>query len=466
MAVIVIIFTHYEAVARPNQATSDTVVIESHLAQPAPAAPTTTRVYLPLANATTLPELAVTPLHSAPTATAIRLFTTSPEPSPTPIFTWHTVQRGETLISIAAEYALSTETLLATNDLRDPTALEVGHTLLIPPAEGVRIPIILHEIKADDDLLAIAAQYGSSQKDILTANPSLDQTNLPVGEKLVVPIIFNQPQPVANRVNVEEATTYTIKNGDIPLLIAAQFDIPVEILLATNDISDPTRLQVGQQIIIPPHEGISQGFPVILHELRAGNSLLEIALRYGSSLKDILAVNPTLNPSALIPGETVAVPIIFQQPRPTPAPNVATPVPLEVSGPQNDLQAEMLATLNAERAANNLPPYQFNEQLNIVALKHAQDMVVRGYLAHVTPEGETVRDRVEAGGVEGSLRVGENIQVNTRSRGRTVLAAHNWFMNSAPHRQGILHQYYNQVGIAIVNGPPEWFTVVIVFVER
>jgi uncharacterized protein YkwD len=359
---------------------------------------------------------------------------------------------------------MSTETLLATNDIRDPDALKPDQHLLIPPPEGIRVPIIIHEIQEGDDLLSIAAQYGSSMKDILTANPGVELGELPVGDRLIVPIIFNQPTP-SPRTDTEEVVYYTVKPGDIPLTIANQFEVPVEILLSANGISDPTLLPIGQELIIPSAEGITLGFPVILHELVEGNTLLNIAVQYGSSVKDILAINPNLIPSDLQPGQLVAVPIIFSPPRPTPAPNVPTPVPVDPSAPLVDLQQQMLAAINAERAAQGLAPYQVDEQVAAVAIAHAQDMVRRSYLSHVNPEGQSVRDRVVAGDIIANL-VGENIQSNTRPRDQTVSEALNWFMNSGPHRRGLLNPNYNRIGIGIINGPPEWYTFVLVFVER
>jgi uncharacterized protein YkwD len=39
-------------------------------------------------------------------------------------------------------------------------------------------------------------------------------------------------------------------------------------------------------------------------------------------------------------------------------------------------------------------------------------------------------------------------------------------MNSAPHRHNILHNNHNHIGVGVVEGPPGWFTFVLVFAER
>jgi LysM repeat protein len=160
---------------------------------------------------------------------------------------------------------------MAANQIRDPTNLEIGQTLLIPPRDGLRVPIVLHEIGAGDTLLDIAMQYSSSVKDIVEANPNLNTDSLPAGQTVAVPIVFNEARPAPRPADSADPVYYTVQEGDMPLLNAAEYDIPVELLLAANDIIDPTTLQIGRQLLIPPNEGVSQGAPIILYELEPGD---------------------------------------------------------------------------------------------------------------------------------------------------------------------------------------------------
>jgi uncharacterized protein YkwD len=317
--------------------------------------------------------------------------------------------------------------------------------------------------------LSIAAKYGSSVKKIQDANPHLKADHLPVGETIAVPIVFTEPKPVPPPTGSDEPVYYTIVEGDTPLAIAYEYDVPVELLLAANDITDPTRLQVGQQLLIPPSEGLTQGVPIILYDLAAGDTLLELASKFGSSVKDILAVNPNLIPADLKEGETVAIPVIFAPPRPTPAPvqvNRPTPTPMPPPPSLVEMEQQMVAGVNAERQAAGLPPYQVDEEIDEMALTHAQDMVVRGYFGHTTPEGITLRDRFDEWGISSTANVGEDIQRNTRPAGESVQFALTWFMNSRPHRANILHPHHNRIGVGIVEGPPGWYTYVLVFAQR
>jgi LysM repeat protein len=412
-------------------------------------------------------EVAILKMTPAPEVTDTP--TSTPTVTPTPIFVFHTVRSGETLISIASKYSITTETLLAANNIRDPSHLEVGQDLLIPPKDGLRIPVIPHTVAAGDTLLSIAAKYGSSVKKIQAANPHLKAGDLPVGETIAVPIVFTEPKPAPPPQGSDEPVYYTIVEGDTPLAIAYEYDVPVELLLAANDIADPTRLQVGQQLLIPPSEGLTQGVPIILYDLAAGDTLLGLASKFGSSVKDILAVNPNLIPADLKEGETVAIPVIFAPPRPTPAPvqvNRPTATPLPPPPSLAEMEQQMVAGVNAERQAAGLPPFQVDEEVDNMALAHAQDMVVRGYFGHTTPEGTTLRDRFEEWGIGSTANVGEDIQRNTRPAGESVQFALTWFMNSRPHRANILHPQHNRIGVGIVEGPPGWYTYVLVFAQR
>jgi LysM repeat protein len=165
------------------------------------------------------------------------------------------------------------------------------------------------------------------------------------GDTLAVPVVFKETRPVIAPADSSEPVYYTVVVGDTPLAIAQEYGVPVELLLAANHIVDPTLLQIGQQLLIPPDEGLTQGVPIILYDLEEGDTLLELASKFGSSVKDILGVNPELIPSALKPGQTVAIPVVFAPPRPTPAPQAprATRVPIAPPPSLVEMEQQMVA---------------------------------------------------------------------------------------------------------------------------
>ncbi len=114
--------------------------------------------------------------------------------------------------------------------------------------------------------------------------------------------------------------------------------------------------------------------------------------------------------------------------------------------PRPDLEAQMLGLINEERAKEGLPPLAADTALTRVARAHSHDMFVRGYFAHVTPDGITPADRVRAAGIR-YLITGENLAL-----GPTLQICHTGLMNSPGHKANILHKSYGRAGIGILDG--------------
>jgi len=122
----------------------------------------------------------------------------------------------------------------------------------------------------------------------------------------------------------------------------------------------------------------------------------------------------------------------------------------------------MWQAVNQKRSAAGLLPYRLDEDLAAVARDHAIDMVVRGCWGHVSPEGQTLQDRLSAAGLDPAW-AGENYYHGYYDAEEFVESAVAWFMDDPPHRDNILHGVYTHIGIGIVGGPPGAYTVVLDF---
>lgn len=263
---------------------------------------------------------------------------------------------------------------------------------------------------------------------------------------------------------------YIIQSGDTPFAIAALHNISVDELMAANNITNPTALQIGQEIHIPAsqsNETTVATTNTIQHQIEDGDTLFSLANQYGSMVDDILTHNPGLEPTSLQVGQPIIIPLTHpvQQTSASPTrpkPNFDELAPTPTGN--DELSLEMINAINIERLNNGLLPLEANERLAFVALAHAQDMVGRNYFDHVTPDGKSLRDRLQAQGLE-PYWVGENIQRNTQPLDQTVQAAVGWFMDSQPHRDNILHSNFTHIGVGVVEGPPGWYTFVLVFAQ-
>jgi LysM repeat protein/ABC-type branched-subunit amino acid transport system substrate-binding protein len=141
----------------------------------------------------------------------------------------HTVQKKETLYSIAKKYDVDINAILALNPGADKM-LSKGQVLRIPvkksptektPTPEPEKPVLTanskqHTIQAGETLFSIARQYGSSVDAILNANPGLSE-NLKEGQTIVIPTRAmpvtpnptvgdktpNAPAPIAKPLNFE-----------------------------------------------------------------------------------------------------------------------------------------------------------------------------------------------------------------------------------------------------------------------
>lgn len=327
---------------------------------------------------------------------------------------------------------------------------------------------IYHEVQPGEVPGVIAAAYGISVDLLMHLNDISDPTKLQIGQKLLVPVTVtptsaNPPTPNPSPSPTAAPLYYTIESGDVLLAIAAEHDTTVEAIMIANDITDPRTLQIGQKLLIPPDKGSILGVPTKIHEIKSGDTLLGLGLLYGSTLEDILATNPDLDPERLQVGQKIIIPLT--QPRSNPQANPTLPRITSPAIPAPNLTTLEQATfkaVNAERETYGLLPLTSDQSLNIVAQAHGQDMVARGYFSHVTPEGITLQGRLEEHGLSFNWS-GENIQRNVQPLTATVEYAINWFMSSRPHRNNILHDHYNRLGVSVTEGPPGWYTYVLVF---
>ena len=86
---------------------------------------------------------------------------------------------------------------------------------------------------------------------------------------------------------------------------------------------------------------------------------------------------------------------------------------------------------------------------------HSQDMLDRDYMSHTSPDGETVKERLERFGYTfdgySYYWYGENIAVGTGSYGDPDNIFTLW-MKSKGHRRNILRDSFREVGIGVRTG--------------
>ncbi len=179
--------------------------------------------------------LPVDPITGAPSfpisqLSAETLIESAPAPvevaaAPTTVNTsYHTIQRGETLASIASQYGLTSDQLAAQNNISNPNLIYAGQQLIVgtvatavmevpvQPVEVNSVPPVVsniptenvyHLVQPGEHLAQIASRYGVSWTAIASVNNIYNPNQVFAGQELIIP--FSASAELNNGINLVAA---------------------------------------------------------------------------------------------------------------------------------------------------------------------------------------------------------------------------------------------------------------------
>ena len=107
---------------------------------------------------------------------------------PAPQFTQYTVKSGDTLFNISQQYNVRWDSIAQINSLSEPYVLHAGQILKIPQGTTSQVPNKIYTVKASDTLASIARQFNITVDDIIAVNPNLQKSDLiTTGQVLKLP---------------------------------------------------------------------------------------------------------------------------------------------------------------------------------------------------------------------------------------------------------------------------------------
>ncbi len=161
----------------------------------------------------------------------------------------------------------------------------------------------LYTIVIGDTLYSIANRYNISVQSILNANTGLQADRLQIGQQICIPATPPVQEECPGRL-------YTIQPGDTLIEIARRFGYTLDALISINPGVNPNNLRVGEEICLPPSPG-GGPFPCYggsIYRIKPGDTLFSIARQYGVTLEQIITANPQLDANNLIIGDPVCIP--------------------------------------------------------------------------------------------------------------------------------------------------------------
>ncbi len=167
--------------------------------------------------------------------------------------------------------------------------------------------------------------------------------------------------------------------------------------------------------------------PFEFYKVYPGDTFWFIAQRYGLDYKQLMALNPNINPQNMQIGSVIRLKSSASSP--------------------SSFEDQVAQLVNAERAKNGLRPLTHRADLKSVAEKKAQDMINSNYFSHTSPNYGSPFDMMKTFGISYSA-AGENI-----AKGQTTpQEVMNSWMNSSGHRANILNSSYDCIGVGFYQG--------------
>lgn len=134
---------------------------------------------------------------------------------------------------------------------------------------------------------------------------------------------------------------YTVAEGDNLFTIADKFDVDVLVLMALNNLTFNSIIRVGDEILIPPPDlqlptatTLPTGMRgIIEYQVKLGDTLEAIAIRFNSTVEAILKENKDLkNANEIYVGMILKIPVNIVTPIPTRTPGLgATATPTQIT---------------------------------------------------------------------------------------------------------------------------------------
>lgn len=221
----------------------------------------------------------------------------------------HTVERGETIESIAKQYKVTAEDIIKLNpDAR--RGVRRNNVLVIPSksikvAKDVDVTFTNHRVRRKETLYSISKKYGVTVDDIKKYNEKVAKEGLKKGDRIAIPkfskktaeVVTTETGNEKDEKNEEETSdTYIVKAKETKWGIAHSYGLTIEELEDLNpEIKDG--LKIGQEIKLPkrtvkPVVASSEQFA--FYNVKPKQTMYTLIRKLGVSEDELILLNPAL----------------------------------------------------------------------------------------------------------------------------------------------------------------------------
>ncbi len=222
----------------------------------------------------------------------------------------HTVQRGDTLSTIARRHGSSVGAIKQANGLRGS---------LIHPGQGLIVPRMgvvsdrpdrraaddgVYVVQSNDTLWDIARSFRVPLDDLCEVNGLGRRDVIRPGQRLRVPSGVETARTETS--SDRWSGRYTVRSGDTLSEIAVRFGASVSELRRANGLSG-SRIYPGNTLRVPAAAATADAGGTTTYRVRRGDTLYDIAREFGVSVSELRRLNG-LSGSRIYPGDVLQIP--------------------------------------------------------------------------------------------------------------------------------------------------------------
>ena len=219
------------------------------------------------------------------------------------------VRPGDALSVLADGWGIALGELMAANAITDANRIQIGQRLVVPLASSRGAHVASwrsgggsHTIAPGETLSELAERWGTSVEAIARLNGITDPSHVWVGQEIVIPLAGGSPAAPTL------PASYTIAPGDTLSELAERWGASVEEIVRLNGITDPSHVWVGLEIAVPQPAAAPATAPRASYTIAPGDNLWSLASRWGTTVEEILRVNEIADADSIRIGEMLIIP--------------------------------------------------------------------------------------------------------------------------------------------------------------
>lgn len=162
---------------------------------------------------------------------------------------------------------------------------------------------VYYTVQSGDTLSGIAKRYNTTYQAIAEKNGISNPNLIYPGQRLVISGSYQS----SSGTTVSTSSTYTVKSGDCLSKIGARLGVSWKSIASANGIRSPYMIYVGQKLTIPGKSGSVSTVASTTYTVKRGDTLSEIASRYGTTWQKLQSINGIGNANLIYVGQRLKI---------------------------------------------------------------------------------------------------------------------------------------------------------------